>query len=178
MLQSSVENQEARDMIEQVKQDVRDLVGELRGVCNELRPPLLERFGFRKAVQAHVDGFQEKHPEIKLNLDLAEDPNELPEYIATALFRIYQEALNNIIRHSKATEISIHLSFGHQQIILEIQDNGKGLPLKVDWVELARQGHFGLVGMKERAEAIGGVFKAQSSPGKGTTIQVVVPIAK
>jgi PAS domain S-box-containing protein len=163
--------------IEIMEEGIRNLAGELRGVCNELRSPLGDRFGLCEAVQEHVDGFQERHPEIKLSLDMTKDPNKLPENIATALFRIYQEALNNVVRHSGATEISIQFAFDHQQILLEIRDNGKGFPSKVDWVELTRQGHFGLVGMKERAEAIGGVFLARSSPGTGTTIRVTVPIA-
>lgn len=175
-IQSMAESPEIQEMIDQVKQDIRNLTSELRNVCNELRPTLLEKFGFQKAIQAHVEDFQEKHPGIRLHLDLTGNLVEAQENITLALYRIYQEALNNAVRHADATEISIHFSFDAQRIVFEMVDNGKGFFGKMDWVELARQGHFGMVGMKERAEAIGGEFKVQSSPGEGTTIRVTVPI--
>jgi two-component system sensor histidine kinase DegS len=71
--------------------------------------------------------------------------------------------------------VTVRLATGPQDITLEIEDNGVGFQPTSDWVELARQGHFGLVGMKERAEAIGGRFTVSSEPENGTKIRVVAP---
>ncbi len=92
------------------------------------------------------------------------------------LFRICQEALTNAAKHAQASEVRIRLAVTRSQVSLEIRDNGGGFVVPADWVELARQGHLGLVGMRERAEAVGGSMEISSQPGQGTRIQVVVPL--
>ena len=80
----------------------------------------------------------------------------LPEEMRLALFRIFQECLTNIAKHARATQVTIRLEKTEEAAVLEIQDNGVGFEVPQDWLELARQGHLGLVGMRERAEAVGG----------------------
>ncbi len=167
-----------QEMIEQIREDVKRQVKELREVCNELRPPLLAQFGLGKAIVSHAASFEEKHPGLKIILDLPEDDEKLletlPENITLALYRIYQEALNNVVHHAQAGQVAVHLSRAGARIVFEIHDNGKGFHPSDDWVELARGDHFGLVGMKERAEAVGGSFKVFSQPGDGATIRVEI----
>lgn len=74
------------------------------------------------------------------------------------------------------SEVSIWLKVDHQQIFLEIKDNGKGMAGLIDCTAFAREGHLGLIGMKERAEAVGGSFQLISQPGNGISVQVVVPL--
>ncbi len=102
----------------------------------------------------------------------------LPETISLALFRIYQEALTNIIRHtrSKDVEVTVHMEKDEHLVRLEIQDNGPGFALPENWIDLVREGHLGLMGMRERAEAVGGQLEVQSKKGKGTTVVVTVPL--
>jgi PAS domain S-box-containing protein len=147
----------------------------LRNYAGELRPPALAKFGLEKAVRSHAEQFQMKHPEIKLVLKMHQVGPLTTEPVRLALYRIYQEALNNIVRHSQATEVLIRFEKDERQAEFEIRDNGTGFILPRDWLDLAREGHLGLVGIQERAEAVGGIARFSSSPGKGTSILIRVP---
>jgi len=164
-------------IIQQMADDIKSLIVELRGICNDLRPPVLAKLGLRRAIAENVVELQEKYLDTKINLEMNNDPDHLPDHIALALYRIYQHAMNNIYRHAKASEVWIRLFPGPQQILFEIQDNGQGLSGPVDWNEYTQRGHFGLVGMKERAQAFGGNMQLTSKRGEGTTVRVIVPLA-
>jgi PAS domain S-box-containing protein len=161
--------------VEQLGDDVKHLIGELRSICNDLRPPVLSRLGLRRAIAENVEEHQAKYPHTKVTLELSDDPTRLPDPIALALYRIYQQAINNIHRHAKASDVWVRLIVDTRQILFEIRDNGQGISDLADWDEYTRLGHFGLVGMKERAEAIGGNMELLSKPGEGTTVRVIVP---
>jgi PAS domain S-box-containing protein len=162
--------------IEQMGGDIKKLAAELRGICNDLRPPVLSRFGLRRAILENAAEFQTKQSQTKITLELPEDPTLLPEPVALALYRIYQQALSNIVRHAEAKEVWVRMKFDPQQVFFEIQDNGEGFSGPVDWHEYVIRGHLGIVGMKERAEAIGGTMQLISQPGDGTLVQVIVPL--
>ncbi len=162
--------------LKQLSVDIKDAVTELREVCNELRPPVLSRLGLRRAMQEHMDTFERNHPTIRVVTDFSDQLPKLPDAISNAIYRIYQHAMNNIAHHAQATEVSVQLQITPQQVLLEIHDNGKGMAESIDWLKFARDGHLGLVGMKERAEAVGGTFQLISEPGDGTVVQVVVPL--
>jgi PAS domain S-box-containing protein len=159
-----------------VLENIKKLSGDLRAVCNELRPPQTVRFGLAKAIQYHVEEFSVKYPDLKIHLDLASDGLSLPREITGALFRIYQECLNNIIRHANATEVTIRFSLDNNRIRLEIEDNGQGFQIRSDWGEFAREGHLGLMGMRERAEEVGGKIVINTNNGGGTKVRVEVPV--
>lgn len=166
-----------KENIAQVKEMVTKVIATLRAMCGDLRPPTLAPFGLEKAIRAHVERFQEFHPELEIQLDLAPDGHLLPERMRLALFRIYQHAISNVLRHAQATKLEIRFNLDGEQVKLEISDNGRGFDLPSRWVELARKGNFGLVGTAERVEAIGGQLKINSVSGKGTRILVIVPQA-
>ena len=81
----------------------------------------------------------------------------------------------NVIRHAEATRITVTFTLDPQTIFLEVSDNGKGFEVPKRWYEFAREGHLGLAGAAERAEAVGGRLEVISAPGKGTTIRVIAP---
>jgi signal transduction histidine kinase len=83
----------------------------------------------------------------------------------------------NVVRHSQASEVRVRFTFDAEEARLEISDNGKGFNVPKNWVLLARQGHFGLAGAAERVQALKGTFTVESQSGKGTSIQVVIPIS-
>ncbi len=147
-------------------------------MMNELRPPALIRFGLGKTIQNHVEDLLERHPAIAIDLELDENEAEqrLPEKVSLTLFRIYQEAITNATRHANATQISVRFSIRQDLAHLEIQDNGCGFPVPEDWGAQAQTGHYGLPGMRERADTVGGVFSVTSEPGSGTKIVVEVPV--
>ncbi len=153
---------------------LKAMIVELRSYAQELRPPALTRFGLEQAMRSHLENFEEKHPELKVNFSAHQEGGLLSEPIRVAYYRIYQEALTNILKHAGASRVRIRLEKDDRQAILEIEDNGHGFQLPNDWLSLARNGHLGLVGMRERAEAIGGKFSVESVAGQGTKIQVQV----
>lgn len=167
---------EVKERLSDVADLIKAQIQDLRSYASELRPPIMASFGVGKAIRAHVDNYQAKHPELTIQFEDNQVGGLLPEDIRLALFRIYQEALANIAKHTKATEIHIRLIKTEAEAFLEIRDNGQGFEVPNDWLDLARHGHLGLVGMRERAEAVGGVLTPFSTPGEGTRICVVVPL--
>jgi PAS domain S-box-containing protein len=158
-----------------VKKEVQKVTHSLRALCGELRPPSLTPFGLEKAIRSHVNQIKEKYPDIQIVLDLKSDHDILNERVRLALFRIYQHLLANALRHSDASQISIHFSYDEHEVSLVMVDDGKGFSLPKRWLTLARTGHFGLVGSMERAESIGGRLSIETTPGGGTTVRVVAP---
>jgi PAS domain S-box-containing protein len=169
--------QDSKDELRPIAQAIMDQIAELRAYAGELRPPTLFRFGLVKALRSHLETLGEKYPEMKVDLQVECQEENLTDEIRLGLFRIYQEAVNNIIRHSGATRIDVHFTEDDTHAELEISDNGAGFTLPQDWLELARRGHLGLVGMRERTEAMGGTIRISSQPGS-TRIQVSVPLEK
>jgi PAS domain S-box-containing protein len=169
------ENHDLNGDLSQVYNQIQGVVKLLRTICSDLRPPSLAPFGLEKAIQTHADQFREAHPDIKLDLDLTPDGQLLPERVRLGLYRIYQHAISNVVRHSKADWVAVHFSIDSEKVELSIQDDGCGFEIPKKWVELARKGHLGLVGTAERAEAIGGSLQIITAPGKGSTIRVIIP---
>jgi PAS domain S-box-containing protein len=168
---------EIAQQLEAVQKAIRGQIGELRTYAGELRPPTLAKFGLGNAIRSHLESFQEKHPEIQLLFEETEHGGLLPEVARLALFRIYQETLTNIAKHAQAKTVTIRLVKVREEVILEIQDDGIGFEVPKEWLDLARRGHLGLVGMRERAEAIGGTLEIRSRPGKGASLRICAPLA-
>jgi PAS domain S-box-containing protein len=162
--------------LEQISQGLKDTIRELREMINEFRPPSLIRFGLTKAIEFHSEDFREKHPGLCMILTLTDDGLQLSEQVRLGLFRIYQEGMNNILHHSNAAKAWVRFTMEKGQAILEIRDNGHGFQVDSDLTQQTLKGHFGMAGMQERAEAIGGTFRIASEPGFGTVIQVAVPL--
>lgn len=166
---------ELLEKLQEVQANLQEEVRNLRAFCYALRPPLLSRFGLAKAIESYAEGFQTRHPDLKLILDLMEDGQHLPERVRAALFRIFQEGIINIVRHANATEASVRLFFEGGKATLVIEDNGVGFTPPSDWLTLARNGQLGLAGIRERVEGLGGTMELTSSPGSGTRLWVEVP---
>ena len=164
-----------KDALGDVKQHIQSVLQDLRATAKELRPPTIFNFGLENAIRSHANDILEKHPNLNIYLSLAHDRQILPEKVRLALFRIFQQSLANVIRHSRATEVHVRFSFDAEEAHLEITDNGKGFEVPSNWIDFVRQGHYGLAGAAERANTLGGVFKVKSKPGDSTTIQVTIP---
>jgi PAS domain S-box-containing protein len=158
-----------------VKQHIQNVLQDLRATAKELRPPTIFNFGLENAIRSHANDIVEKHPSLNIHLSLAHDRQILPEKVRLALFRIFQQSLANVIRHARATEVHVRFSFDAEEANLEITDNGRGFDVPSNWIDFVRQGHYGLAGAAERANALGGVFKVQSKAGQSTTIRVTIP---
>lgn len=159
-----------------IGESVKEAIQELRDVINELRPPSVIRFGLAKAIQSHIGYLRERYPHITWSIDLVDDERLLPEQTCLAMFRIYQEAVNNIVRHAEANHawVGYHMADGYAW--LEIQDNGRGFSEEYDVVSLTSNQHFGLAGISERVEAINGQLEIETQPNHGTVIKVRIPV--
>ena len=164
-----------KEALGDVKQHIQNVLQDLRATAKELRPPTIFNFGLENAIRSHANDVVEKHPTLNIHLSLAHDRQILPEKVRLALFRIFQQSLANVIRHAKATEVHVRFSFDAEEANLEIRDNGRGFDVPSNWIDFVRQGHYGLAGAAERANALGGTFKVQSQPGHSTTIRVTIP---
>jgi signal transduction histidine kinase len=133
------------------------------------------RFGLARVIQVHSEQVRARHPHIQLNLDLVDDEKLLSEMVTLGLFRIYQEAIANIERHAEAGVVNVRYFPAGEAMVLEIQDDGRGFSIPEDWAKFTR-GRTGVMGMKQRIEALGGRLRIQSEPGGGTRIHARVPL--
>jgi PAS domain S-box-containing protein len=173
---ASLDNQPAGIEIREVLEGIQSQIDDLRAFATELRPHMLMTFGLSRAIRAHAESLQAKRPGLQMHLELDVEEQPLPENIRLALYRIYQESLNNILKHAQASEVWVRLKRGDTNTVLEVRDNGQGFILPGEWLDLTRKGHLGLAGMRERAEAVGGTVNIHSRPNVGTTVQVSVPV--
>lgn len=172
---SALGRQDGSGPVSETQTALADVIQTLRDICVDLRPPTLRSFGLEKAIRSHLTRLEESHPGLGIQADLMSDRLELPENVRLALYRVYQHAVNNVIRHSQAERLSIRFAYDSEQIILEIEDDGQGFRLPEKWIELAQKGHLGLVGTAERVASVGGTLEIDSAPGEGTRIRVKVP---
>lgn len=132
------------------------------------------RFGLSRAIQIHSEEVRSRHANLDLELDLIDDEGLLPDGLLVALFRVYEEAMENILRHAEAGKVWVRFAPSPGGMTLEIRDNGRGFSIPADWAEFAMH-HTGVMGMKRRIEAIGGKLQITSAEGEGTKIKATVP---
>jgi signal transduction histidine kinase len=149
---------------------VRRAQRELRRISNELRTGSAEALGLSESLQKLVADFRATKPEIELMVDVRQIEPDVPEDLSVTIYRVAQEALNNIARHSRATEALILLTTDDNGVQLEIRDNGEGISNG----SFARRG-LGLITMRERAETTGGHYDLRSSKDEGCTIRISWP---
>jgi PAS domain S-box-containing protein len=151
-------------------------ISETRTLSHLLHPPLLDEAGLASAASWFVAGFSQRSG-IPVSLDLPPDLQRLPEAIEIALFRIVQESLTNVHRHSRAKSAEISLDVDAEQVTIEVRDHGRGMPphiIRQIEAETSKLG-VGLAGMRERIHELGGVF-AVSSDQHGTTVRATIPL--
>jgi PAS domain S-box-containing protein len=151
---------------------INETVKSVRRISSNLRPSILDDLGLIAALEWHSREV-EKRSEIKVHFSTRLTEQEIPADVATGIFRIYQEALTNAVRHANAHEIKSSLQINNNQLILEIKDDGKGIDPKAK----ANTKSFGLIGIKERTFVMGGKFELKSEPGSGTELCISIPLS-
>ena len=162
--------------LEDVRALTEDTEANLRRICAELRPALLDHGGLIEALQDYARQFS-SHTGITVQTDITQTGERLPVDVETKLFRIAQEALTNSAKHARATVIDIHLKLSPENNVMVIADNGVGFEV-AEILQGERDAGLGLLTMRERAEFIGGQFSLESGYGRGTRITVVFPHCK
>ena len=165
---------DTRQQLEELWHQTDSILKGVRRLSQDLRPAALDRLGLLPALEwlaANVTEFSG----IAAKVNVTGREHRLPEEVAIALFRIAQEAMRNVWRHSEATNAVIDVEFLEDRTRITVSDNGCGFDLPPNIADLAKDGKLGLTGMHERAQLVGGTLSAESQPGKGTRIIVELP---
>lgn len=168
------------DTLAEVRNDVVEVVKQLRSVISELRPADLEEFGFAEALEGYVArlerGLDGRMPAVHLDIDASVD--DLPSPMTLCLFRAAQEALSNTVKHAEASQVQLRLLRLEGEVVLVIEDDGKGFDIPDDLRDLTRDDHFGLAGIAERVELMRGILTLRSQHGRGTELSVTLRLTE
>jgi len=172
----------ARKEYDLVKQELNDLKGQVRSGLEEvrkiifnLRPMMLDDLGLIPTLRKLVQDFEER-TKIRTEYEASGKEARLPSGMEVAIYRLVQEAFNNVYKHAQATFVSLHVMIGHDQVTVMVYDNGVGFDHELVEAKMGKGTHFGLVGMKERIELLDGELKIESSRGNGTRITMKIPV--
>ena len=163
------------DALEGLRPDIGRSIQELRRLTGALRPIFLEDLGLVPALEMLVKDAQ-RDLGVEASLQLDGQPRRLGPEAELAIFRIVQEALSNVGRHAEAGQANVRLTFDRETVRVQVQDHGKGFEPPARITELASGGHYGLLGMHERAQLVGAQLSLDSAPGGGTRISVKLPL--
>ena len=162
---------EARQASTALRQNARSTLENVGRLAFALRPPALDEFGLVSALKALGGGLEEQGgPRVELEVDLPAGAR-LPAKLETAIFRITQEALTNVVKHAKAETVRITFARRERSVVLEVEDDGRGFSR----ARSAGDG-FGLIGMRERVASVNGAVEIESTRGAGTRLKVEIPV--
>ncbi|NLK98256.1 MAG: sensor histidine kinase [Epulopiscium sp.] len=166
----------ARQELINLKEMVRISIQDVRRIIYDLRPMSLDDLGIIPTLERYISKINEEH-DIMIKFITKGTPCFLPSIISLTLFRLAQEALNNILKHAHATEATVKLSFLEEYIELFISDNGRGFDVEEVHKKIRDDGSgFGLSSMKERTELLDGEFSIRSEPNQGTRYYIRIPL--
>jgi len=168
---SKKEGREDAETLQGLIPIIQGSIGEVRRIQMDLRPPILDDLGILATLSWFCREFEKTYSDIRIRKEIAIEEEEIPVPLRTVIYRISQEALNNIAKYSRAGQVRISLRKKEGGINLVIQDNGQGFELEKVLSQGGAERGLGLTSMRERAELSGGSFRIESSPGKGTAIQ-------
>ena len=168
-------SQDDKLLLEGLWQQTNSIMEGLRRLSQDLRPATLDRLGLLPALDWLASDVG-KLSGLKVQVETDGAERRLAPEAELVLFRIVQEALRNVWRHSQATSAQVLVEFQDGKTMITVKDNGKGFQLQSPMGDLTKSGKLGLAGMKERARLLGGSLKVESEPGKGTTVIVEAPV--
>jgi len=171
LAQKSVKDQHGRQSLHELESLAEQTIENLRRLTRALRPIYLEDLGLVTALEMLAREFSQNQNLI-VEFQKTGQERRLTREVELSLYRIAQEALNNVSKHSKAARADLNIAFENDEIIVEVIDNGNGFVAPNSPTELAPRGHFGLLGIHERADLIGARLELESTLGKGTSLTV------
>lgn len=169
----AITDEGVRTHLETIKKNSLDLVAEVRAICQDLRPSILDNLGVVSALKWLVGNFQEDTG-LRVELALSGRADDLDPEESLGVFRVIQEALNNVKKHARASSVRVAVEFAVAGIAVTVEDDGDGFDLEDDVNRFALNGKLGLLGMIDRARAIGGRLQIDSKRGSGTRIILTV----
>lgn len=173
VLAEDAPHQEQKDALLLGRDVAANILREVRDLAIELRPPALDDLGLAAAIERYSEKFAIRHG-LDIKLKTSGRQTFVDGQIDVALYRIVQESLNNIVKHSGATAVSIDINFQPEQIMVTIADNGRGISA-ADLIRAQQENRLGLYGMRERVELLQGSLDIRQSPQGGTELCIVIP---
>ena len=161
--------------LDEARERLQEVLDYLRALMYDFNPPMLALVDLRQMLHYYAVSFTRKR-DLPVILRVDGDSVEVPKRVRKAVFRVFEEALNNAWQHTEVEKIEAALDLQPHRVHLEIQDDGAGFVMGSTLGALANGGHTGLLGMRERIESVGGTWRVQSRPGVGTRIVVDVPL--
>ncbi|MCA1906177.1 MAG: hypothetical protein LDL11_06265, partial [Desulfarculus sp.] len=155
------------------------LADDIRQISSDLRPDMLDHLGLVSAMEWYVKEFQKRWPDLEVEFSavgFAVKPRLDPR-LEIVLYRLLQEGLNNVAKHSRAKRVSVQLTYSHPRVILMLKDDGVGFVAgAASNLTAPLKGGIGLIGMRERVASVGGRLDIRSAPGKGVVIRADLPV--
>jgi signal transduction histidine kinase len=176
-LEKEIRDQASRPRIEEICDEAAQALSEVREISYNLRPYQLDRIGLTKAIEAVVRRAADATT-IAFRADIDSIDSVLKADSEINFYRIVQECLNNVVKHSQATVVDVAVRRSATRLLLSVQDNGKGFTPDGTSRRDGTQGGFGLLGIAERAQLLGGKMSSRSAPGQGTTITVEISLSE
>ncbi len=164
-----------RERVERLKSLTTDVGQEVNQLAWEIRPTALDDLGLQKAFQQFLEEWAERST-LKFDVHLALNDRRLPPTIETALYRVLQEAIRNVVKHAEATKVGVILEASALEVRLIVEDDGKGFVWEVPEGAAPVSPRLGLLGIRERLALVGGLLEVETSPGSGTTLLIHVPL--
>jgi PAS domain S-box-containing protein len=161
---------------ESIISDIRHAIERIRTMQGDLWPPVLDDIGILATIDWYCREFKKNHSGISIEKEIAVLEEEIPEPIKIVIYRVMQEALENVLKHSGASRVLLSFKKDGQGIEFSVNDNGGGFDLETILFRTRRWVGFGLAGMRERIEHSGGTFDLRSGDGTGTTIRASWPL--
>jgi two-component system sensor histidine kinase UhpB len=163
------------DQVTDITKTIEGLYVSARSLQKQLRPEVIDILGLTGAIRELTRDYQTAKPEIGFELRIDDDFPDLRNRLAITAFRLVQEALSNVVKHSRASRVTVRLKWPHQRPIVVVGVVDDGIGFDEDNIPHDR---LGLVGMKERAKSVGGDMKINARPGRGTAIMFFLPLAQ
>lgn len=174
-VRNEIRNRRLRTAIKELRETevlVEQTVARLRDLAASIRPPDLDVLGLSKALTEYCSKISRVNA-LNIRVTCVVKQRDIEDFAATILFRVVQEALNNVVRHADAAGVTVRVTAAKGTILLAVEDDGKGMD--IDTVLAEPGGHIGIRAMKEMVASAMGTFEIRSEPGKGTSISVTVP---
>lgn len=155
---------------------VDGIIGHVRALSLDLRPPLLDELGLVAALRGYAEG-QTVRSGVEISVEANSEVSGIPSEIAITAFRIVQESVHNVLRHAEgARKVTVSVRRDPGRISVTVRDDGQGFDLTAALDRAAKGRHLGLLGMRERVEALGGSFEIETGPGRGTVVHATIPL--
>jgi two-component system sensor histidine kinase DegS len=166
------DTERAKAELRELREHIRHTLGDIRKIIFDLRPMAIDDLGLVPAIRGILEHIRNTD-KLEADIHVTGEEKRLDSHIEIGLFRVIQEALNNVLKHAQAKAVRVRVDFAAEVVHVVVEDDGKGFDMPLDEVP---SGHFGLMGMRERMLLLGGTVNVKSEPGRGAKMLFKVPI--